>query len=409
MTSSFASGAPCGDDCRSVSEGMSASEKNRPLFSYTPSAVAMMGVGVSLKLLNLIYDSKDKKNLSYLLTHGIQINETFISLYELVEHLRFRRYAQYLNLIDSFNSLAQEKNLAMIFVTATLKSSRFNQEDVSIVKKQSALLRNFHRALRDDNLFREPTETRKKALRISQDWYYISSDFFQYIYTLEFQKDYTLHSHCAYYVPDEKLAFLNFFEVIERKKAHFSEIGRTEVVIPKKYYEPYLKQFPFKPFDNRKPDCYALENFNISSGDFLYIKFIHDETKYQNDYYMQVMRYISKYVMKGAGIKSDGSGNERERTEERLIKFNNLRMITYSKTLAPFFVFSRFYKELKERNITLYELTKMIESGRADYEVYRKDDKSPLNLTLIVDDDCFEWSSGKYSVIEQGEMSHESK
>ncbi|TCK59930.1 hypothetical protein OF66_1467 [Seleniivibrio woodruffii] len=322
------------------------------------------------------YDIKDELSKIYRKTHFIFSNGKFFSLEDVRAVYKKRRYAQYLNLIDTMNRFAADKSLAMAFITATLKDNRFDDSNVAVVKLQSRILRGFTRSIRDDKLFREPTEERRRRLRMKDGWYYISPERFQYIYTLEFQKDYTLHSHYACYIPDEPDAFINLYEVVKRKKDRNVVIGRTEFVVPEKYKEYFMRKYTFESFDLKKPDCFVEYDIDIRHGDFLYLKFINDEKKHQQDYYIQVMRYISKYVMKSIGQREDGKGTSRSRKEDVLIRYNKLKMISYSRTLVPFYIFNKFYKELKEQDIGLYDLTKMIENGQATYFVGMKEVKS---------------------------------
>lgn len=344
-----------------------------PLLSSTTNTVGSLKRQIPLTVLRKIYKDKDFLTHNFLSLRGIQSNGRFISLLEIKEHNQQKRYAQYLNLINTMNRFAEERKLEMAFVTVTLKSNRFDKSNVACVKDHSLKLRNIHKGIKDDRLFREPTEARKKKLGMITGWYYIPKNKFQYIYSLEFQKDLTLHSHCAYYIPNKPEAFISFYEVFTRKHKLDPDIGRCEFVIPNKYKEYFFEAFRLEQFIKLGKDCYIEKGTDTSKGDFLYIKFINDEQEYQNNYYKQVMLYISKYVMKGLGLKSDGSGTDRENDEDILIRSNKLRMISYSRTLAPFFIYNKFIKELKVQGIDLYQLTKMIQSGEAEYSIEYKD------------------------------------
>jgi len=344
-----------------------------PLFSSTQTTVGIKKPAFTLEQLRSRYNKKDRMTQLFLESNSVKVGNLVYTLAELKQRAQERRYAQCLNLTDTFNKLAVDKNLKMAFVTCTLKHGRFNPVNVLIVKDQSAKLRMLHTKLRDDRLFREPTENRMKRLGMTEPWYHISADDFQYIFTLEFQKDLTLHSHCAYFIPDDLEAYVSIYKAIIRKKDLLPEIGRVEFVLPYKFKDDFVRVFNLERFDRTKPDCFIETGTDIKGGDFIYLKFINDDSKQQKDYYTQTMRYITKYVMKGAGIKEDGTGNQRQRDEEILIRYNRLRMISFSRLLVPFMVYNRFYKELSQRKLSLYDLIKLKQQGRADYSVTIED------------------------------------
>lgn len=345
-----------------------------PLFSSTLNAVGEHRPAFTLDDLLTVYEHKDIRIKNYLETKTVKVGDRLVPLAQIKEHNQKKRYAQYLNLTDTFNKVAGDSSLNMAFVTITLKGLRFNSNDVEIVKYQSGLLRHFHRTLRDDRLFREPTQKRMKRLGMKEPWYHINTEKFQYIYTLEFQKDLTLHSHCAYYIPDSCIAFLELYKTIKRKRENMiSVVGRTEYVIPAKFKDEFIRSFSLERFDNTKPDCYVESGTNVKGGDFLYIKFINDDSKYQKDYYTQVMRYITKYVMKGIGMREDGTGNIRERNEDVLIRHNKLRMISYSRVLVPFFIYNKFYKELQKRKLSLYDMIILKREGKVDWQLHHEE------------------------------------
>ena len=336
-----------------------------PLFNSTLNAVGDKKQPISFQRLAEVYKEKDKRTEHFLKTHYMKKDNIFVNYYEISQRAKQRRFAQYLNLTDTFNSFAKEKNLAMAFVTLTLKNNRYDENNVRLVKEQSASLRKLHRAIRDDRLFREPTKKRLQSLKTDKAWYHIPENRFQYIYTLEFQKDLTLHSHCAYYIPNEAEAFINLFDAVRRKRDRIEDIGRTEFVVPKKFMKDFKHAYDIEPLRPAEKNCYIIKGTQVQGGSFLYLKFINDEDEYQEDYFKQVMLYISKYVLKGAGV--DRNGSAREKKEDLLIRYNRLRMVTYSRTLVPFYIFNRFYKELTELGIGLYELTKMWKDGNAEF------------------------------------------
>jgi hypothetical protein len=339
-----------------------------PLFSSIKNAEGTSSAcKFSLSDLLKLYEYKDEKTKAYLETHFVGFDKGFVSLAELNERAQKRAYSEKLNLINTFNLFAKKRNLNMAFITFTLKNHKFDSNDVRCLKGQSKVLRGIHRSMRDDILFRKPTERRKKRLGYKNDWYYIPPEKFQYIYALEMHQNYNLHSHVAYFIPSDKEAFIKMYELVKRKKEHFDNIGRVEYVVPVKFKKAFQEKFDLVRLKKTKYDSYFERGADLRRGDFLYIKFINDESQYNQDYFTQTMRYVSKYVMKGSGLNEDGTGSCRSKEQDSLIRYNRLRMISYSRTLFPFYVYSRFYKELQERDISLYDLSQMWQSGEAEF------------------------------------------
>lgn len=362
---------------------------------------------------------KDFKTLEYIENHiAIRRDDKFqIPLSEIFLKQSEDKEAETYNRVNSFLKYMEHRDLELVFLTTTLKSSFHKPNSLEEIKEGYEVLKEFNKSVRDDNLFKEPTPARMKKYRAVTEWSYILPSDFHFMKMTEFHKDMTVHQHQSIFLPAQNM--LDFIKLISRKK---KMIGRTDVVLSRDFKNEILSNIQFDgKFKDKDTGIWNYYIGNKSSGDIFIVRFLRAE-KNKQDTKKAVVKYVTKYVIKNLIGSKENKESVESVVARGIVTELNLRLFTTSRTLFPLQIYRKVTlkksssREYLSNKYSLFDLTilrdenklkidmKISEEYRTvfikdiDYEVERKV-KFIESIKFEVDENIYTYNSKEWGII----------
>lgn len=301
----------------------------------------------------------EKKNLFLDTTYLSPRNKTerkALPMRMLVESKNKRDTAHFHNKINTIYKLTEECQYSQVFITytSTLSATTIGKGEeqlkrlIAINQQINKDFNEFRRILFKQKVFRKHLTT--------ADRIYINSN--------EFTKKDFLHTHFLLLLPPEHLTrFIDTFNKVFQKHAKRLNMGRTEVVIPKDFYNKIKNSGFFKEVTISKEKSLIVEGSDRRNKHFYYIKTLKESIKKGKDGKkakdIATLKYAVKYIYKNFKEKMDKPN--KVSNMDALYSLTGIRRINFSRFLFPRYL----YEGLKDKNgtpihknHTLLELTR---------------------------------------------------